>query len=41
MAGTSPAMTREKWFNVTGMRSKAGGVCSASRNHPAGRNGLC
>jgi hypothetical protein len=21
MAGTSPAMTREKWFNVTGIRS--------------------
>jgi hypothetical protein len=22
MAGTSPAMTREKWFNITGIRSK-------------------
>jgi hypothetical protein len=23
MAGTSPAMTREKWFNVTGVRSNS------------------
>jgi hypothetical protein len=23
MAGTSPAMTREKWFNITGIRSNA------------------
>ncbi len=22
MAGTSPAMTREKWFNMTGTHSK-------------------
>jgi hypothetical protein len=22
MAGTSPAMTREKWINVTGIRSQ-------------------
>jgi hypothetical protein len=24
MAGTSPAMTPEKWFNMTGIRSKGG-----------------
>jgi hypothetical protein len=34
MAGTSPAMTREKWFNVTGIRSKGCDyLCKVNGHH--------
>jgi hypothetical protein len=37
MAGTSPAMTRERWFDTSGIRSKLARVAAAALSVPAPR----